>query len=1571
MLPSVPGAPALAADTAQSHAGIRRRIDDARKKLVETSLRNRLINTGLDSSRSRSLRCFGELSDQVFSVLVAKKATMDFRPVPDPEVPQQGDEAQEESPDYLASLPLDDATRTGDTALQTRLVAQSLETRLKSLYYESREYEEEQGVNVLYLALGFLRWYESLTSDVARYAPLVLLPVELLREGARNRYRLKIRDEDLFTNLSLKLFLAEQHGVTLPDLPEEDAWTPGSYMAQVREAIARSPRWEVLENEVYLGFFSFSKFLLWRDLDPKHWPQGKAPHQHAVVGRLLAATEDRAPPNPPLIPPDAKIDDRFSPRDLVYVLDADSSQTEAIQTALAGRDLTIQGPPGTGKSQTIANIVAAAVAQGKRILFVAEKMAALEVVHDRLEKAGLGALCLELHSRKATKTSVHAQLKAALDLPNMAGNADGLLDKLEAQQALLNRHAAELNEPLAPMGFTPFEVLGAICRLHRVGTPAPDFEVPRAAEYTKAELAAFTADLDELAERLQRAGVPARHPWRDATAQALGPFAQERLEAITTKGDGLARELADCLAALSTALGYPADLLPQRKPAELRLFDEVLAIARRVPDLPSTVLDCHALTRQGAAVASLRQRLVAASEARTRVAERLLPGWERHDLRDLRQRFAGSGGGFFSFLNGSYRRSLAELKGLARPPLPGGFPARLALLDDALRASAREHLEADLDQSLLTNLGLLWQGFETDTAALERLIAWAEPLAHTPPETHALALRVARAPAAQALIETLLAKLDELADCARQLEDTTGVPASLHEDAPLTAQLAQWRDWQAALPRFNDWPGARDLLARLAPSLGPTLHDRLWQGELAPEALRAQVEIAIHEKLWEAIVARLPQLAALDGYRLDQTVQSFRALDKERLALAAQQILGSYVATRPTGAAGEMGVIRQEMNKRRNHYSVRRLMREAGRAVQALKPVFLMSPLSVAQFVPPGELEFDLVLIDEASQVRPEDALGAIARARQVVTVGDDKQLPPTNFFNRLVDDSTEAALEQDEFSIGDVESILSLSNIALPDQAMLRWHYRSKHPGLIAVSNRNFYDNRLLLPPSTLRASFGAGLGVSMEKSPQNGYARGGAEGGRNVLEAEMIANAVIDFARAHPQKSLGVAAFSVRQRDAIRDLVDQKREQHPDTEAFFSNSRPEHFFIKNLESIQGDERDVIFISVGYGRDQDGRLTQAFGPLGATGGERRLNVLISRARERCTVFSSITADDVRAAPGNAGVTAFREFLQYAEKGWFDVPEPTRRDYGSEFEESVALFLTQHGYEVHPQVGMAGFFIDLGILHPDDPYRYLCGVECDGATYHSSRSARDRDRLRQAILESRGWSLYRIWSTDWFHRRQQQEEKLLDALAEMRARKAPEPEDPPEMPQAQEEPPAQPAPAPPPEAPAPTEPVAPAYVEFREKIKRAGEPHTWPLTVMTGIVERIVRVEGPVHEEEVGRRVSRAAGYSRAGTRIQEAVKAGLMACSTLSHDGPFWQVRGASVIVRNRAQVESTTLQKAQYLPPAEIALAIEQVVKASVRIGREELIQQVCRVFGFARCGQELREGIGRVMEARAVQN
>ncbi len=391
------------------------------------------------------------------------------------------------------------------------------------------------------------------------------------------------------------------------------------------------------------------------------------------------------------------------------------------------------------------------------------------------------------------------------------------------------------------------------------------------------------------------------------------------------------------------------------------------------------------------------------------------------------------------------------------------------------------------------------------------------------------------------------------------------------------------------------------------------------------------------------------------------------------------------------------------------------------------------------------------------------------------MVVGDNKQLPPTNFFNRMVNDIEDVDDEEDYLPEGaprravlrDIESILDLCS-RFPER-MLRWHYRSEHPSLIAISNRRFYRDQLLLPPSVIAGVTDGSTGLIFHRVAEGGYDRGKTR--QNEIEAEDVAAAALKHARECPELSLGIGAFSVAQRDAIRDRLDPLCALHPELDEFIKGrtvdggERREPLFVKNLENIQGDERDVIFISVGYGKDADGRFYQSFGPVGLDGGERRLNVLITRARKRCEVFSSIVAEDIRIeGAAKPGVVALKEFLKLAKDGQVDTADPTGKGFDSDFEEAVAFAIRALGYEVHPQVGTAGFFVDIGVIDPRNSHRYILGVECDGAAYHSSRYARDRDRLRQMILEKRGWKLHRIWSTDWFYRREREIAKLKDAI---------------------------------------------------------------------------------------------------------------------------------------------------------------------------------------------------------------
>lgn len=635
--------------------------------------------------------------------------------------------------------------------------------------------------------------------------------------------------------------------------------------------------------------------------------------------------------------------------------------------------------------------------------------------------------------------------------------------------------------------------------------------------------------------------------------------------------------------------------------------------------------------------------------------------------------------------------------------------------------------------------------------------------------------------------------------------------------------------------------------------------------------------------------------------------------------------------------------------------------------MRALKPVFMMSPLSVAQFLVPGAMEFDLLVMDEASQIQPVDALGAIARAKQVVVVGDPKQLPPTAFFAKMTSGSEDEE-DEDSAAVADIESILGLFTARGLPTRMLRWHYRSRHQSLIAVSNREFYENKLYIVPSPYTAHGGRGLRFH---HIHDGLFDAGNKR-NNLIEAKAVAQAIINHAQNYSKLSLGVAAFSAAQRRAIIDELEVlRRGVPPEVEDFFRSHRSEPFFVKNLENVQGDERDVIFISVGYGRSvPHGRVPMRFGPLGTEGGERRLNVLISRAKQRCDVFASMTDEDIDPtyAQGKKGVYAFRLFLQYARTGRLPMADVTGRDHDSVFEEQVANALRARGYEVQAQVGLAGFFIDLAVIDEARPGRFLLGIECDGAAYHSARSARDRDRLRQAVLEEHGWTIYRIWSTDWFQRPKEQLDFLIRRIEAIKA----------EFDELKEDS----------DLSERLDTEAP-YVE-RERITddedSAGfapyqevalarphhmteELHEAPQGVLAELVVQVVDVEGPVHRDQVITRIREAWGLKRAGGRIEDTVERSIdvaVQMRRIARSGDFLSTPDRVPVPRDRSAVNAVALRRADMLPPAEIEVAAMQLIVRSFGATRDQVIQAVSRGFGIRSTSSQVRSVLEQALDA-----
>jgi very-short-patch-repair endonuclease len=799
------------------------------------------------------------------------------------------------------------------------------------------------------------------------------------------------------------------------------------------------------------------------------------------------------------------------------------------------------------------------------------------------------------------------------------------------------------------------------------------------------------------------------------------------------------------------------------------------------------------------------------------------------------------------------------------------------------------------------------------------------------------------------------------------VKDVFGIPEI--ERIPLPAVCDRINKWMAALEEFNHWVNAREAIDSLRSFELKFVASGLMNGSIHCSQLVSATNLLIAEALWRGACQDNPRLELLDGKDRSDVVAQFRSLDRKRIQLSRAEVLARYLERRPSGEAGEMGIVRAEIAKKRRHLPLRKLMEHAGSAVKKLKPVFLMSPLSVAQFLPPGRISFDLVIIDEASQVPPEEALGAVARGYQLIVVGDEKQLPPTNFFKMVCsdEDGEETESEPTAKRPSDFESILKLANARSTSERILQWHYRSRHPSLIALSNKECYGGRLLLPPSPLIDT--GDIGLSIIKTPRGNYDRGGS--GRNPVEADQIAAAVEEHLRNRPERSLGIACFSVAQRDAIEDAL-YSRGLLSSAEAFAP--RGERLFVKNLEAVQGDERDVIFISIGYGPDAQGRMTAGFGPLSADGGERRLNVLISRARSQCVVFSSITAGDIPADAKPRGTRMLREFLHYAETKNISAGQVNNRGFDSPFEEAIAITVQQGGYDVRPQIGVSGFRIDLGVLDPSQPGRFIMGIECDGAAYHSGRSARDRDRLRQEVLEGLGWKLYRIWSTDWFRSPQREAQRLLTAIEDACRGDADEAKSALkiEISQASSDPANHISTAVPdfsridnnlrstlPSTPRSPEP----YKEFKLKVPPQIDLFEIGKKELGELVSKVVANEGPIHTEEVARRVREAFSLGRTGRRILETVREALEQVvreGTISRDGEFWSSNNDKLKYPRLRRDASPSLRRADRIAPEEYRLAIRTVLKEAAAATKSEVAIAVARAFGFERTGNDLDAAI-----------
>lgn len=1565
------------------------RLERWRAMLLDLTLNNRLLN-------------FKE-SKKTVVLQVADPAALEdqlaeggqFRVLPNERLMARGDGRQAEV--HIARTgenPLQEYLRDemGAGRLRSVLGPERLDRHLLEIYRAAKEAESEGGANTLYLAIGFLSWVPRQRSEPC-LAPLVLVPVELSRRSVNHGFMLCGHDDETIINISLLQLLERDFELNLralETLPTDDAGVDIPRIINiVRHAVRDLPGWEVQER-VALGLFSFNKYLMWKDLQDHMELLTQSP----VVDHLLNHATESFGGDGEFPEPD-RLDREYHPKDTFCPLPADSSQLAAIFAAAEGRTFVLEGPPGTGKSQTIANIVAQCLMNGKTVLFVSEKVAALNVVYDRLEKVGLGPFCLELHSRKARKREVVEQLARPLAIAaeQAQGNWELEASKLAELRSTLNDYVEGLHRQRSN-GLSLFHAIGHLLMLK--DAPSVPVSWPSLDVFDDDNLSSVLELIDETA----------------TAAKVRDEIGNPRFDLIhaTEWTPALDRDAANGTEKLHqsiVALLHAARAVSAR----LKLTDKGWSLRQleQMHDLTKLFLNCPSPPR--ALVAQddwkeLEAKLngwIAHGKRRDNLRQELLQEYQPQilelDLAALRKQWQLADQSWFMKAWLLRRRITKALGAVRRTKAKLARESISPLLALGAQVQQEERVLSSQSDEARHVLGRFWRPGESNWDEIHELQVWSGRLraaalgfGDADPE-RAHALRDSWAAIACAYPQLLRPEgavgsdfiafreaFHDFAEARDQLVQSLELDQDNFENNGadyLGGLIDTCRLIRAHARRLREWTNWRRSRNRAVQSgFGPVIAG-YESGRFDSGKLAAACKCSLYQWWFETALATEPAVRDFFSAEHERKLGRFREQDRQFTQLTREYVRASLASRvpRPMGEPhgdSEIGILARQTKRQRGLMPIRQLIQNIPNILPRLAPCVLMSPLSIAQYLPAGRAWFDVVVFDEASQITPWDALGAIARGKSVVVAGDAKQMPPTNFFSR----SADAGDETDPDDVADMESILEECTAARIPSLPLTWHYRSRHESLIAFSNYEYYENRLLTFPSP----YLEGMGVEFHYVEDAIYDRGKSR--TNRAEAEAIVSEIVvrlhDPSRQH--ESIGVVTFNIQQQRLIEDLLENARLSDLELDRHFAEDAREPVFVKNLENVQGDERDVILFSICFGKDAAGRSTLSFGAINREGGQRRLNVAITRARKALLVYSSIRYSDIDLNRTNSrGVADLRSFLEYAERGaqalYSQLIVDPAADTESPFEDAVKMALVDKGWQVHSQVGCSGYRIDLAILDPRKPGQYLAAVECDGATYHSAHTARDRDRLRQAVLEDLGWTVLRVWSTDWWHDPVQQIDHLQKVLGELLER-----------------PPKEQTALPDPAGRQVSDAIgenshpnklpkigdvfsqaarrAPSTVKYLpcrlDQVAREQAAVYDPASdaILARQIRELADTEGPVVLPVLARRVGEAWGFQQVTQKLLQRIHRLLRRPDILvtEADGDIiiWR-RGQEPANYREVRVSAggpEVKRSLEEIPIPEIANALRQVLESYISMAEDALIHEAMHMLGFQRLTQKARE-------------
>ena len=1216
-----------------------------------------------------------------------------------------------------------------------------LDRELTTIYRAARASQQENGVSSLYLAIGLLRWFADSESDVPSYAPLILLPIEIIRKSANQGYALQTRDEDPHFNTTLLEMLVQNYNLNIPGLDplptDEHGIDIREVFAIVRGAVLSIPRWDVVESCV-IGNFSFAQFAMWNDIHTA----GDALEQNKVVRSLMKGHVDW------------DISSEPGEENVYLPITVDGTQLQAIKMAANGKTFVLHGPPGTGKSQTITGMIANLMAQGKRVLFVAEKMAALSVVQKRLSSLGIGAFCLELHSNKANKKQVLSQLEKSLAVRHPSHKseyAEGLKNA-SAGRAKLDGYAQHLHA-VHNSGYSLHDLIDLYETVRDAKTFIP-FNSNEAGSLSKEDVKRHHSLLSRLITAGEAVGNIKGNVLSEVRLASYSAEVRSAVRSKTEKYESALYDLQQSGTGVSALLGVDQPLGRQ----DYVQLDKILSFYLENRGSEPVLLDL--LEKNSSQVRAYLEK-----EDTLKTWKNVLLGiWKGDfldvDLNSILSRHEQAAKKFFGKAS-AMSAITAEVQAYSLKPLTFETIPTLLLPVHRFQAAreahkaAFNHLSGDAKKVLAEYPSI--SSLESACAAAEQYLR-----------------QTADFPGGLQAIRALVCKADTSVCFGRYRESYQKFLEAEESFNSLLCRETQSEhgDWIAYEKKFCEYlRGHRSALKNrglynqvrqecVKAGLEPAVE--AYENGLSTEELIPAYKKGFYYALIMGIIYGDDVLSSFSGVTFNEAIRQFKQLDDKLLTQTKEEIFYLLASRVPTSwdspeVGKELNLLRKAIGSNARGMSIRALFDRIPNVLQTLCPCMLMSPNSVAQYLAQNNDLFDVVIFDEASQLPTCKAVGALYRAKNAVIVGDPRQMPPTSFF-------AGSGPDVEDLALADLDSILDDAlALGIPSQH-LQWHYRSTHESLIAFSNSQFYGNRMFTFPSA----------NDRERHVTAVHVDGICKNSTNVKEAEAVVAEIVQ--RFHDPKrknqSIGVVTFNVKQQALIENLLAKQFQANPALDVW-ANTGEDPLFVKNLENVQGDERDVILFSIGYGPDEKGKISMNFGPINQSGGGKRLNVAFSRSRVAMTIFASLYSSDIKVTENSPeGLIAFRNFLHFAEGhdlNSADIRKNRKKSDGAGILQSICHIIKENGYQCEILVGHSDFHIDLAVIDPYDPTKYIMGILLDGDGYRKTRNTRDREVAQISVLRNLGWTLHRIWTIDWWDDREREIRRLLERLNTLKA----------------------------------------------------------------------------------------------------------------------------------------------------------------------------------------------------------